>query len=231
MSIFCYKKIDSAVRLGEQFRVKREEMGMTLETAALLTHIPLKYLLALEQSQFVDLPKTKAHRLAYVKEYAACLNLSPQVCVGQFSCEDGLEGSLLIHPHRAVKLFPFSSISTALRAIILVSMVIFFASYLVWQVRRVLEPPQLAVYSPVEGHVLTQTRTIIAGETEKETHLTVNGQDIMVAEDGKFETMIDLTTGVNTITIEATKKHGKTTTLTRHVVVKQTAGISEVSVR
>ena len=231
MSIFCYKKIDAAVRLGEQFCKKREELKLTLEEAAEKTRVPLKYLAALEKSRFSDLPKTKVHRLAYVKEYATYLNLSPQVCVGQFSCEDGLEGSHFIHPLRAIKLFPFSSISTALRTTILASLVIFFASYLVWQVRRVLEPPRLAVYAPIEGHVLNQTRTAIVGETEKETHLTINGQDVMVTEDGKFDATIDLTVGVNTITIEAVKKHGKTTTLTRHVVVKQTAGIDEVSLR
>jgi hypothetical protein len=45
----------------------------------------------------------------------------------------------------------------------------------------------------------------------------------MVNEQGHFETKVDLTTGLNTITILATKKHGKTTAITRHIVVKQNA--------
>lgn len=231
MSVFCYKKIETAIRLGEQFRQKRTTLNLSLYDAAQKTRIPLKYLDALEQGTFTVLPKTKVHRLAYVKEYATLLNLSPEACTSQFTCEDGLEDSHFIHPRKAVKLFPFSSISTALRATVLVSLVLLFSGYLAWQVRRVLEPPKLAVYSPVEGHVLGESRATIAGETEKETHLTVNGQDIMVSEQGKFETTIDLKSGLNTITIEATKKHGKTTTMTRHVVVQQSSGTSEVSLR
>lgn len=220
MSVFCFKKIDTAVRLGDQFRQRRSNLKLTLEDVVEKTRIPLKYLAALESGHFTELPKAKSHRLAYVKEYATLLKLSPAVCVSQFTCEDGLEDSIFIHPHKAVRLLPFASVSTALRATILLALVVSFASYLVWQVKRVLEPPQLAVYSPEEGHVMKEPKTTIAGETERETHLTVNGQEILVREDGSFETTIDLTAGLNTITIEATKKHGKTTIVTRHVVAK-----------
>ena len=53
----------------------------------------------------------------------------------------------------------------------------------------------------------------------KECHLEANGQEIKVDENGKFNTTILLADGVNTLTLSTTKKHGKTTTLVRHVVV------------
>lgn len=231
MSIFCFKKIDTAVRLGDQLRSRRETLKLSLEQAADRTRIPLKYLAALESSMFTDLPKTTAHRLAYVKEYTKFLGLSSAVSVSQFTCEDGLEDSQYIHPQQAVKLSHFASISIFVRNAVMISAVVLFSSYLVWQVKGVLEPPRLAVYSPQEGYVINQPRALIVGETDKETHLSINGQSIMVNEQGKFEAPIDLSSGVNTIIIEAAKKHGKTTTVVRHVVVKQAPSTNEVSVR
>lgn len=230
MSIFCFKKIDSAVRLGDQLKSKRENLKISLEEVSEKTRIPSKYIEALENSDFTKLPKTTAHRLAYVKEYANFLGLSPKLAVCQFTCEDGLEDSNYIPPRQEVRFSRFASISIFVRNTVLISAVVFFAAYLVWQVKGVLEPPRLMVYSPEEGFVIKDTKTTIVGETDKETHLSINGQAVMVSEAGKFETSIDLSAGLNTITIEATKKHGKTTTIVRHVVAKQASVTSELSV-
>jgi len=50
--------------------------------------------------------------------------------------------------------------------------------------------------------------------------VSVNGKDVGTNEKGVFEAQIDLSVGVNTLTIEAKKKHGKTTQEVRHVVLK-----------
>ena len=73
---------------------------------------------------------------------------------------------------------------------------------------------------------MSKPQTLIEGETEKETKLTVNGKDVMVNEAGRFSTEIDLNDGVNTIAVSVTKKHGKTTTITRHVVVRLPLGLN-----
>jgi len=221
MSIFCYKKIEAAGRLGENFKKKRLERDLTLTALSETTRIPLKYLEAIERDDFLKLPLGKPFRLAYVREVAQALGFNPEQCVYQLENETGLDSVPLIHPHRSIRLFPFSSISIFLRNGLLASFVLLFAGYLIWQIRGILQPPRLSVYSPLEGYVVSQPNTLVQGETEKESRLTVNGQEIMVSESGRFETKIDLSNGVNTIVIEATKKHGKTTSVTRHLVVKQ----------
>ncbi len=221
MSIFCYKKIDAAIRLGDQLKQKRESLGLRLEQVADKTRIPLKYLEAIERNDYHVLPKAKAHRLAYIKEYASQVGLSPAVCASQLHCEDGLDDSPTIHPYQAIRLFPFASISIFVRNTLMAGSAALFAFYLIWQVKGVLEPPKLVLYSPQEGVVYDKPEATITGETQKETKLTVNGKEIVVNEQGKFEAKVGLSTGLNTITIEAIKKHGKTTTIVRHLVVKQ----------
>ncbi|KKW09342.1 MAG: Transcriptional regulator, XRE family [Candidatus Kaiserbacteria bacterium GW2011_GWA2_49_19] len=221
MSIFCYKNLALADRLGERLQKKRRGLQLTIAELARRTRIAPKHLSALEQSNFTELPKAKAFRLAYVREYATALSLKGDECVEQFTREDGLSDAPLIHPHRAIRGFPFASVSLFLRNALVLGGAALFAGYLLWQVRGVLEPPRLVVYSPIEGQVSRAPVALVQGETEPETRLTVNGQNIMVNDQGAFETKIDLSTGLNTIIITAEKKHGKTTAVTRHLVVQQ----------
>lgn len=220
MTIFCYQKVSPPMRLGEKFQKAREEKNLDKKAFTHLTQIPEKYLSAIEEGAFDTLPKAKAHRLAYIRSIARVLEIPSDECVVQFEKEAGLDNADLAHPLRNQKLFPLTTISIFLRNLTLSGLVVFFIGYLVWQVQGVLQPPYLTVFTPTEGNVVAIPKTTIQGETEKETHLTVNGQDIMVNEQGKFSTDIDLSSGVNTIQISATKKHGKTTTIVRHVVVK-----------
>lgn len=220
MSIFCYKKIDPFVRLSDRLRQEREATGHTPETISDVTRIPLRYVQALESGEFQALPKTTAHRLAYVRAYAEAVGLAAKAVLDQFRREAGVSGTPSLHPHRTLPWFSLSSLSIVVRNAFLLGCVALFAGYLFWHVRGILQPPELLVYTPIEGNVLTAPSTIVQGETERESRLTVNGQEIMVMENGKFEAKIDLSPGLNTIVIASAKKHGKTTTVTRHLVLR-----------
>lgn len=231
MTVFCYKKATPTLRLSDKIKKTREEQGLALTQVAEISRVPLKYVVAIEDGTFNNLPKARAHRLAYVRELSEALKLPSDECLKQFENEAGFDNTASSHPHQDIKLFPFASISIIVRNLIMASMVIFFAGYLVWQVRGILEPPYLAVFSPSEGYIVNKPKALIEGETEKETKLTVNGKEIMVSEQGKFSTEIDLSAGVNTIEISATKKHGKTTSVTRHVVVKLPSEAEPISLK
>lgn len=231
MSIFCRKKLTPAIRLGGRFRQERELHGLDIKTVAEFTHIQPKYLTAIEEGDFTKLPKAKAYRQAYLREYATFLGLDAAHVLEQFALEEGFDDTPQVHPHTTLKQFPFASVSVFARTLVLVGFVVAFGGYLAWQVKGVVEPPHLAVYSPLEGSISSDLFTIIQGETEKESQLTVNGQEIRPTESGIFETRIDLSPGVNTITVVATKKHGKTSTVVRHLVVKQRPGGEQISLK
>jgi cytoskeletal protein RodZ len=228
MAIFNAKKIaDTEPRLGLKFRWAREVFAIDLGTASRAVKIPEKYLTAMEKNRFSDLPKAKVYRLSYVREYAKFLHLNEDSASAQFLKENGLKGVGVIHPKKFVRNTPLFSISIFARNLLAACFILLFAGYLSWQVKRVIEPPELSVFNPAEGITVTENSITVQGETEKECQLAINGQEIMPDEKGNFNLTIDLAEGLNTITITATKKHGKVSTVTRHIVVKssgQTTG-------
>ncbi|MES2966582.1 MAG: helix-turn-helix domain-containing protein [Patescibacteria group bacterium] len=228
MAIFCSKNLEPMVRVGQRLQKARTQQNLTLQDISNKTRIPLKYLEAIETARFKELPNAKAHRLAYIKEYAKMLNLNPASFLYQFSQESDLHNTPTIHPRRTIAFWPLNSLSTILRSVVVGVFLVGFVGYLLWQVNGILQPPKLFVFSPNDGSVSNKLTAVIQGETEKEVHLTVNGKEARPNDKGRFEIILDLSNGVNTINISAIKKHGKTTTITRHVIVKSnTVTISE----
>lgn len=223
MTIFCIKNLESSIRVGERLKKAREEQRLELADIYKKSRIPLKYLEAIESGHFKKLPQAKAHRLAYIREYANALNLNPASFLYQFSQESDLMNYTQTPPRRGLKLWALNSLSNIFRKAAVAILLIGFLGYLTWQVNGILQPPKLTVFTPADGYISTKPVTLVQGETEKEVRLTVNGKDIMPNNDGKFEISVDLSNGVNTITISATKKHGKVTTVTRHIIVKSNA--------
>lgn len=82
-------------------------------------------------------------------------------------------------------------------------------------------PPTLSVTAPTEGLITNKEKLTVTGTTNDTTSkpvtVKVNGQAATVNTDGTFSKEITLTAGDNTITVVATDKAGKTTTVTRHV--------------
>ncbi len=220
MAVFCHKNLESLMRVGERLKKAREAKDLTLEDIYKKTRIPLKYLEAIEIGNFKALPPAKAHRLAYIREYVEALNLNPASFLYQFSQECDLTNYIPAPPRRALKFWALNSISNILRRAAIAVLLVGFLGYLTWQVNGILQPPKLTVFTPADGYISSKLATLVQGETEKEVQLTVNGKDIMPNDAGKFEIPVDLSNGVNTITISAIKKHGKITTVTRHVIVR-----------
>ncbi len=226
MSIFCSKKLSAPEPLGQILLKAREHCGLSLEEFSTKIGVPKNYIHAIEKNAFNELPPIKFFRLAYLRAYVSALNLEQKNIFDQFKREGGLsnvkDGNT--SPLKNLSKFSFFSSSVLLRNSAIAIVVILFASYLGWQVKGILEAPKLTVYTPIEGAVSNQIGVLVQGQSEKEVHLTVNGQSIMINEKGQFESLVDLSNGVNTITISAMKKHGRATTVTRHVVVKTTEG-------
>lgn len=213
--------------MGWELKTARETKGMTIEEAVLKTHVPFKYLEALENNRFFDLPKAKSHRQAYVRELCKLYNLNFETIAYKFNCEGGFKFLARCYFPKS-DIYNLQPLSLVVKNLAFISFVFLFVVYIGWQIHGIVTPPKLIVYSPIEGQLSNRAETAIQGETDKESQLEVNGKEIKVNEQGKFNDVILLSNGVNTITLSTTKKHGKTTTVTRHVVVmvKEPARVS-----
>lgn len=90
-------------------------------------------------------------------------------------------------------------------------------------------PPTLTVTNPSEGLITNKPSLVVSGKTDdatsKPVSVTINGTAVSVNTDGTFSKEITLASGVNTITVIATDKAGKTTTVTRKVTLDTAAPV------
>ena len=95
-------------------------------------------------------------------------------------------------------------------------------------------PPELSVSAPVDNLVTNQSSLVVKGTTNDITSAPVtltiklNGgteQTVEVGSDGSFTKTLTLVTGENTIVITAKDGAGKTSTVTKKVVLDQTAPV------
>lgn len=221
MSIFCVKKINQPKHIGKILSKARAKKDLSLILLSQETRIPKNYLEALEKENFSILPLSTVHRLAYIKQLAKFYDLNENCLLNQFTIDNGLADIKKIHPHKKEKYSSMMSLNFLVRNLVISGLVLIFLGFLGWQIKGLVKTPELSIYSPQEGQIFYENILKIQGETEKECFININGEEIRPTSAGKFEAEIDLSKGVNTITITATKKHGKTTTITRHVVVKQ----------
>ena len=90
-------------------------------------------------------------------------------------------------------------------------------------------PPTLSITAPAEGLVTNKTTVTVTGKTDDATSkpvtVTVNGAAATVGTDGSFSKDVSLSNGANKITIIATDKAGKTTTVVRNVTLDTAAPV------
>jgi len=187
------------------------------------TKIDKRHLVALEECQFNLLPKGEIYQKNFLKKYLKTLNIDPRPFVEQLINEE----LNVTKPEKSPTEKPTKYLSylnrlpTILRYVGATTLLFGLIFYLGWQVKRIVEPPRLTLTSPQDGHVIDNPSIQIQGLTEKSARVSVNGKEIRNNDHGQFSETIDLSPGLNTIIVTAQKKHGKTTSETRYVILRQ----------
>ena len=96
-------------------------------------------------------------------------------------------------------------------------------------------PPSLSITSPANNSVTNKASCVVSGTTNdllsSPVTVKVNNKEVSVSGTGAFSTTITLVKGENTITVVATDGMGKSSTVTRKVILDTTAPVfSEVSI-
>lgn len=214
-------------RVCLRLKEARKQKNITLSELSKRTKISKEHLLAIEECRFDDLPFANIYKKNFIRSYCQAVGECSNSCVSQFTDEE-----LPPPPPQPVQTkrrystpSVFHYLPNILRVMFALSLAGLLVGYLGLQVKHILEPPTLVVYTPQEGFITDGATVLVQGKTEKEAELSINGTTIGHNEDGQFREVIDVSDGVNTIVVTAKKKHGKTTSETRHVIVRKAEDI------
>jgi len=209
-------------RVCLRLRDAREKQGIGLDTLAKRMKISMRYLKDLEKCQFDLIPFAPIYKRNLIKNYAKTLGLDPTPYLDQYKIEETPQTENDFSPPTQKGLGSTLNIPSIARIFSLLLIIGSVLCYIGFQIKNIVDPPLLSIVSPREGLMTTSPQTSIKGITEKEIRIFINGNEIKTDESGNFEQLLDLQLGVNTIIVTAEKKHGKTTSETRHVTYKPT---------
>ncbi len=98
--------------------------------------------------------------------------------------------------------------------------IIVILGYLGFQYLKFLSPPSLAVYKPKDRQVVESRDVEVSGKTDSDATVTVNNQLIIIDQEGKFDTTIQIFEGTKEIIVKATSRGGRESTISRKIVPK-----------
>lgn len=222
---FQTKTLHTEMRSCLRLKEMREQQNISLEDLSKKLKMSKSHILAIEECRVNDLPFATIYRKKLVADYCKILGIDD--LIDQF-IEEELEPTLLEKKQTQIKkrTAQWYNIPLFLRAGCILTMVLLFFGYLGLQVKKIVEPPTLNLISPINGFITKDSNLQIAGQTDKEVTIMINGKEIKNNTEGAFDEKLTLSPGVNTLVVSAQKKHGKTTTETRHVVLEQTTEFS-----
>lgn len=222
MTGFVTRRLPSDKRLGARLRSLREEEGYSLSALAQKLKIPQSHLEHIEAGRYAALPE-RAYVRQFIKSYANALNRDPLPYLRRLDSE-----MPPLHTHgpaasRKVRPLSLGELHTPnlFRNIFLAAVTIGLFGYLATQIVKLRTPPALDLFSPPDGFVTTQSSLEVAGRTEPETAIFVNGVHTLADSSGLFRETVDLSRGLNILTITAQKPHGAAQTAYRKVILEE----------
>lgn len=205
---FSTKKLKSEKTLAEIFKKARAKKEISLFNAEVGTKVRTKFLAALENGNWQELPQ-EVYVRGFVLAYAKFLDLPTNTVLKQYGKEAKIrriksvskisynqplkENRVLITP----KILAYAGLS------------IFFISlfsYIIIQVLNFAGSPNLKIVTPSNNLVTESDSIDLMGITDTDTIVAVNSENVPVSDGGKFSLKLKLHSGVNVIKVNAINK-------------------------
>lgn len=197
------RKIKTPKSLGDTLKNARKKKEITLDQAEEETKVRTRYLEALEENRFDDLPES-VYTLGFLAKYAEFLELDKDRLMAQFNEERGRNhtSSRLMVERRLKE--PFFQITS--RFFVIASIVLALAGilgYIGYSVHNLTAPPNLEISSPSSEQILNTDRVEIIGKTDEGVTIMINNEPVYIDEKGNFRQEVKLAPGLNSFEIRA----------------------------
>ena len=100
----------------------------------------------------------------------------------------------------------------------LLAMASVVGGYVVWQVTSFVRLPALELTSP-ETATLTGDTVRVAGVAAEDAEVTINGEQVLLAQGGQFETTLHVHEGINVIQVKAKNAAGRARIIKEDILV------------
>jgi cytoskeletal protein RodZ len=204
---------DRGRSLGLQLRAAREAKGWDLARAERETRIRARYLAALEQGDYRDLP-SPVYTRGFVRNYAQYVGLDPERAIDAYRREAFPEDPArkpVVQPQPIAARRGGTLILTRGRvaAVALLALVLALVGYMAYQFITFAGTPALTITAPAtDVAAYPATVYVIRGETEPNAEITVDGlrttPAVTASASGSFSVRVELVPGSNVITLVAT---------------------------
>jgi hypothetical protein len=206
--------------VGEILRQKRSELNQDLGELARRLKVRKEYLFALEEDDYQAIPGGAPIITGILVNYSLILDLDPVKMRAIFR-RDYIAGpkSILPPAQLAKRGFVWTPAYTA--SLIALVLVILVGTFYYSRSFFLGGPPIINLDSPAEGELVVGSKALVKGKIKRGDVISINGEKVVLAEDGSFEIMVECRLGENLLLIEAANPKGEEEQLTRSFVCQE----------
>ena len=203
------------ITIGEYLKEARLKKKYSIAHLEGITKIKRDFLEAIENQNWDILPVFSVVS-GFVKSIAKALDLNEDQAAA-FLRRD--------YPPKAIRINPKPDVSdrffwtpklTFIAGVFLILALIL--GYLGYEYVNFISPPKLEITDPREGQELTRELYTVGGKVSPGSTVKVNNQMATVDDAGNYESQIEVTGDLKEITVVATSRSGKVTTIHRTIV-------------
>jgi cytoskeletal protein RodZ len=210
------KKSVGTLTLGEKLKKLREERRISLNDISRLTKIQVKYLESLETGDYDNLP-ADVYTRGFLRSCADYFGIDEKIFLKLYEKEKGIKMNMEKDKKKTpakkkpvnISSFVFTPKKIIVSSVIL--LVLFGAFLLYREIGAFSSAPRLVILDPKDNSETNNNTVSVDGITDKDASLFINGQPVLVGDDGKFAENLALQTGVNAINIKAVDRFEKET--------------------
>lgn len=213
---FSLRKIKTTVTLGQRLKRARKKMKAELVDVELQTKIRSKYIEALENDDYINLP-ADAYTKGFVIRYAKFLNLNEQKALNDYYKQKSKfhhNKEDIINPNKSFREVRYIITPKLFAPLALGLLVIGLFTYLAFQISGFAAAPDLEISSPTNNSIVDNEDIEIRGTTSLQANVYVNEQKIQVTSEGSFYADYKMLPGINVIQIKSVNKANKEKTIT-----------------
>lgn len=207
--------------VGDLFKTARQKRQLSLDQIASYTKISKKYLIAIEDNDFRQLPSA-AFSKGFLHTYASIVGLDPKTVLAIFRRDFDQDNKGRIIPRSLVnpiKPAPAGLTPNRLSIVLTVLGALLIAGFFLIQIVNFSSKPPLTVIEPADNAILISP-IIVRGQTSPQSVITINNKNVVVSSTGDFTTQLNLTPGEHTLIIVAESRNNKKTTVEKTVYIE-----------